>query len=196
MTVNRDLIERLTLWVTGVFIVCLLVYGKISAMPTTMSMTLALPAFEEQPSRIWVLHYPVTPEEAECLALDIYFEARSESPEAQYAVAEVVLYRVMNGNFPDTICGVIKDGLHSKWNETMPRKWKCAFTWFCDRKSDIPNDEHAFEVAKFIANDVLNNPAYVPELEYALYYHAEFVDPYWRPFKIFVGKIGAHLFYI
>jgi len=196
MTINRDLIERLILWVTGVFIVVLLVHGKVSHHPATITRALELPAFADQPSRIWALPHPVTPKETECLALNIYFEARSESPQAQYAVAEVVLYRVMNVNFPDTICGVVKDGVYSSWDESMPRKWKCSFTWFCDRKSDIPRDQTAFEVAKYITNDVLNNPVYEPELDYALFYHAYTVDPYWRPYKTFVGKIGAHLFYL
>ena len=196
MTINHALIERLLLLVTPAFIVVLLVLGKVSQHPATTSFILDLPEGLDSPSRVWVLSHPVTPEETECLALNVYFEARDQSPQAQYAVAEVVLYRVMNANFPDSICAVVKQGRYPSWNDLIPYKWKCSFTWHCDRKSDIPTDLKAFEVAKYIVNDVLNNPVYEPELTYALYYHAFWVDPYWRPSKTFVGKVGAHLFYI
>src|ERR1700676_3174349 len=43
----------------------------------------------------------------ECLAENIYFEARGEPLEGQYAVAEVTLNRTRAQNFPHTICSVV-----------------------------------------------------------------------------------------
>ena len=40
--------------------------------------------------------------EIECLAMNIYHEARSESLAGQYAVADVVLNRVESRLYPDT----------------------------------------------------------------------------------------------
>ena len=39
-----------------------------------------------------------------CLALNVYFEARSEDLASQYAVAEVTLNRVASPDFPDDVC--------------------------------------------------------------------------------------------
>lgn len=46
---------------------------------------------------------------ATCLAVAIYFEARSELPLYQIKVAEVIMNRVESKDYPDTICGVIKE---------------------------------------------------------------------------------------
>ena len=45
--------------------------------------------------------------EQKCLANAIYFEARGESLRGQAAVAQVVLNRVRNPTYPNTICGVV-----------------------------------------------------------------------------------------
>ncbi|MEL7116266.1 MAG: cell wall hydrolase, partial [Pseudomonadota bacterium] len=45
-----------------------------------------------------------------CLAEALYFEARGETVAGQVAVAEVILNRVDNRQFPNSICGVIKQG--------------------------------------------------------------------------------------
>ena len=47
-----------------------------------------------------------------CLALNVYYEARSEPMDGQYAVAHVVLNRVANDAFPDDACKVVKQGYH------------------------------------------------------------------------------------
>jgi len=42
-----------------------------------------------------------------CLALNIYFEARSEPIQGQIAIAEVTLNRVASPNFPNDVCSVV-----------------------------------------------------------------------------------------
>ena len=51
-------------------------------------------------------------EELECLALNIYFEAGVESTAGKLAVANVTINRKNSGDYPDTICGVVKEGKH------------------------------------------------------------------------------------
>lgn len=46
-------------------------------------------------------------EEIECLAKVVYHEARGEPREGQLAVAHVVMNRVADDRFPDTICEVV-----------------------------------------------------------------------------------------
>ncbi len=66
-----------------------------------------------------------------CLALALYWEAKAEGPEGMLAVASVVLNRVAHPEFPDTVCGVVKQG-----GETPP----CQFSWWCDGASDRPTE--------------------------------------------------------
>ncbi len=50
-----------------------------------------------------------------CIALNVYYEARSEPLEGQYAVAHVVLNRVASPRFPDDACTVVRQGLEKDW---------------------------------------------------------------------------------
>lgn len=46
----------------------------------------------------------------QCLAEALYFEARGESLQGQFAVAEVIMNRVDSPRFPGSICGVVNQG--------------------------------------------------------------------------------------
>ena len=50
----------------------------------------------------------------DCLAEAIYFEARGESFGGMLAVASVVMNRVDHKDFPNNICGVVREGKY--WN--------------------------------------------------------------------------------
>ena len=54
-------------------------------------------------------------DEVNCLALNIYHEARNQPFMGKLAVGYVTLNRVNSDEFPNTICGVVKQGLKSKW---------------------------------------------------------------------------------
>ena len=129
------------------------------------------------------------------MALNIYFEARNQPLEGQYAVADVVMHRLKHFNYPNTICGVVEEGQYYSWNPNILKRHGCQFSWFCDGKSDKPIDGEAFLVAEYITQDVLTNPNYEPVLDYAIYYHADYVTPKWSFVKEFVTKIGIQKFY-
>lgn len=135
-----------------------------------------------------------TKRDEQCLALNIYFEARGELPKrGKYAVADVVMYRAINANYPDKVCEIIKDGEYARNN--MPLRHKCQFSWWCDGKKDDPKNEEAFEESIEIAREVLYDPEYVPRIDYAIHYHSDSVQPHWARKKEFVEQIGNHLFY-
>ena len=56
-----------------------------------------------------------TENQLECMALNIYHEARGEEPLGQVAVAQVVMNRVQHDWFPDTICDVVYQGSQFSW---------------------------------------------------------------------------------
>lgn len=53
--------------------------------------------------------------EVDCLAKNIYHEARGESELGQKAVAWVTLNRTENPSFPDTVCGVVLQSHQFSW---------------------------------------------------------------------------------
>lgn len=120
---------------------------------------------------------------ATCLALNVYFEARSEAINAQFAVAQVTMNRVLSNKYPDTVCDVV-------WQRKQ-------FSWTHDGKSDRPREEQAWRRAKWVAavtlNDVDNSVDILPRS--ALYFHADYVKPYWVSSLVKVTQIGRHIFY-
>ena len=130
----------------------------------------------------------------ECLAKNIYFEAKNQPLIGQLAVAIVVMNRVEDHRFPNTVCEVVQQGPTLAWTENFPVKNKCQFSWFCDGKSDEPTDSvtwmESIKLAGFILND------YYPDItEGALWYHANSVDPYWNDFLTSTVIINDHIFY-
>ena len=129
-----------------------------------------------------------------CLALNIYHEAKNQSFIGQVAVAQVVMNRVNDNRYPNTVCEVVKQGLTYKWKPHLPIKNRCQFSWYCDGKSDKPRDTKAWEDAMHIANGVYNQ--HLDDfVEGATHYHADYVNPSWAETKTFITRIDNHIFY-
>jgi spore germination cell wall hydrolase CwlJ-like protein len=126
--------------------------------------------------------------EIQCLALNVYFEARSETIEGQYAVGYVVMNRVAHSGFPNSICGVVKQGGEEPRN-------RCQFSWWCDGRPDKPTNHKVWLKSLSTAYDIylgqVNDPT-----QGALWYHADYVSPKWSKALTMVTKIGQHLFYL
>src|SRR5580700_12074345 len=125
----------------------------------------------------------------ECLAENIYFEARGEPLEGQYAVAEVTLNRTQAQNFPHTICAVVHE---TRWDPSRHRH-VADFSW-TELGALSPEDGRAWKQAMAVANAVYDDlhPPLVPG---ALYYHASEVHPEWARNRHAVATIGNHIFY-
>lgn len=125
-------------------------------------------------------HIKVNDIHHECMALNIYHEARGEKTIGQEAVAWVTMNRVNSKKYPNSVCGVI-------WQNKQ-------FSWTWDKISDKPKDKKSYEKAKKIAEQIMNGSIKDPT-NGALWYHADYVDPYWNKELKFEKKIGIHLFY-
>ncbi len=125
--------------------------------------------------------------EFQCLALNVYWEARSESSLGQFAVAAVTLNRVAHKRFPGSICEVVQQG-------GAERRHRCQFSWWCDGKSDDPTNDAAWQAAKSIAYTALFFDPPDPT-DGALWYHADYVDPHWRSAMSHTATIGRHIYY-
>ena len=122
-----------------------------------------------------------------CLALNVYYEARSEPMAGQYAVAHVVLNRVASPRFPDDACKVVKQGFHKGIG-------RCQFSWYCDGKSDIPREKTAWLSAQIVAHNVAYG-YYKDSTNGAVYYHANYVRPYLSKHYTKTVTYGSHIFY-
>jgi hypothetical protein len=123
----------------------------------------------------------------DCLALNIYHEARGESLDGQVAVAQVVMNRVVDPEFPSQVCEVVRQG------GERPRD-RCQFSWWCDGRGDRPEDLAAWNGSKDLARRILAGSVDDPTSG-ALWYHADHVSPDWDMDIIRQAKIGRHIFY-
>ena len=131
--------------------------------------------------------------QVECMALNIYYESRGSNLADKAAVADVVLNRVNDTRYPDTVCDVVKQGLQDA-NGNMLRN-KCQFSWYCDGKHDRPQDEDRWVEAQSIAWNMVEENKYRGITEGSTHYHATYVNPRWAKTLQLVGRIGAHIFY-
>lgn len=122
----------------------------------------------------------------DCLTAAIYYEARSEPLEGQQAVAQVVLNRVRNPAFPNSVCGTVYEG--------SSRETGCQFTFTCDGSLAGRREPAAWERARRVAAAALAGFVYEP-VGAATYYHTTAVHPWWDAKVRQVAHIGAHLFF-
>ena len=128
-------------------------------------------------------------QELNCLAENIYYEARSESFEGKLAVAQVTINRVSDGRFKPSVCGVVKQ------KDIINGSMICQFSWFCDVAHDVVRNKYQWEESLVVARKALTEPVVhdILHKQNALYYHATYVKPGWN--KPVVTKIGNHIFY-
>lgn len=133
-------------------------------------------------------------EQMQCIATNIYHEARSESLLSQRAVAYVTLNRVQSDRYPETPCEVVYQArLDSEGN---PIRNQCQFSWFCDGRSDDILNEEAYAIAVRMATEVMETYGRVFDpTEGATMYHATYVNPYWADDYDRTVQIDDHIFY-
>jgi hypothetical protein len=124
--------------------------------------------------------------EWQCLTEALYFEARGEPIEGQYAVAEVILNRVDHANYPDSVCDVV--------NEGTGRRFACQFTYTCDGRPEEMTDDRALHRLGHIARIMLDG-APRDLTGGATHYHADWVDPRWSRIYPRTAEYGVHIFY-
>ena len=127
----------------------------------------------------------IAPAEQECLALSMYFEARSEGRRGMLAVGWTVMNRIRSDAFPGTPCRVVRQG-----GEQPP----CQFSWWCDGRSDRPRNRESWDQALEIAARLMTDPPADPTRG-ALFFHRADVSPAWRHSRTRTVRIGSHIFY-
>ncbi len=126
-------------------------------------------------------------QEQRCLAAGIYFEARGEPVAGQAAVAQVILNRVRNPKYPNTVCGVVYQ--NKSWRN------RCQFSFACDGHRDRIASPAYWKTANEVAQAVTAGVIWFPEIGSSTHYHATYVNPRWARTMKRMKKIGRHIFY-
>lgn len=140
----------------------------------------------------------VDSEQLNCMALNMYFEARNQySEEAMAAVGYTVMNRVASKRYPSTVCNVVFQGMRDGSGGYI--RHKCQFSWVCDGVADRPITNHpgerkAWERAQRIAIRVMQGTVDNP-VGNATMYHATYVSPYWKKAYLEVAQVEDHIFY-
>lgn len=122
----------------------------------------------------------VDPKSHNCLAMNIYHEARGEVIEGQIGVAHVTMNRVKHTEWPNNICDVVY----------QPKQ----FSWTFLIEDQTPKEDKSWAQAKVIARDVMIGNVNDPT-QGATFYHATYVNPSWAD-QMEVSKIiDKHVFY-
>lgn len=160
---------------------------RLSLAPRVSPVPPSRPA-AVQYDRAWLAARPKATGDAQwrCLTEALYFEARGETVKGQFAVAEVILNRVENRNFPDTVCGVINQG--------TGKRYQCQFTYTCDGHKEIIAEPRAFESVGKVARVMLDG-APRALTDGATHYHTKSVRPRWARVYPRTVTIGYHHFY-
>jgi spore germination cell wall hydrolase CwlJ-like protein len=120
-----------------------------------------------------------------CLARSVYWEARGEGDAGMEAIANVIMNRIGHDGFPNTICGVVKQG---------HEQGACQFSWWCDGRSDDATEEEPYLQAKEIARKALNGQLR-DRTGGALYFHNRKLAPNWSKEYIRTVEVGELVFY-
>jgi len=125
----------------------------------------------------------------DCLARNVYYEARGETSAGQYAVAEVTMNRKASRHYPKTVCEVV---YQKNW-DPLRKRYVGAFSWTEFDVIDAPAGP-AWQRAIRVAEDVYyqRRPA---TMHGSLHFHATHIRPDWSKERQRVARIGKHVFY-
>ncbi|WP_428332772.1 cell wall hydrolase [Novosphingobium sp.] len=119
------------------------------------------------------------PQDIECMAGAVYFEARSESLAGQLAVGRVIVARTASGRFPESYCGVVMQ--HAQFSFihgcAMPVINRTSHNWL-----------NAVRIALIAHRGTWKSPA-----EGALFFHAARIHA--DSGKTRIAQIDNHVFY-
>ena len=158
-------------------------------------------------------------QDIQCLARNIYYEAGSEPEEGKVAVGLVTINRANTPNYPNTVCGVVKQKtmvtvpkkvattttVKPSWIEppkqvtevqtTWVQKAVCQFSWTCMSVPKIKENDPRWEESQRVAMELADGgyAHYREKYAKALHFHAKHVAPGWKLKR--VHSDGGHIFY-
>lgn len=115
----------------------------------------------------------------QCMADNLFHEAKVDGMRGMEAVASVVMNRVRDSRYPNTVCDVVYQPSQFSW--TLKKSL---------RTMKMKHDWKTLAVATMALNGTL-----IDKTGGATHYHAVYVTPYWGLVYEFTVQIEQHLFY-
>ena len=120
-----------------------------------------------------------------CLTQAVYYEAANEPVQGKRAVAQVVLNRLRHPAYPNSVCGVVYEGVNQR---------VCQFSFTCDGSLLRSPMASKWQESRKVAEAALAGNI-EKSVGSATHYHADYVLPRWAFTLGKVNKIGVHIFY-
>jgi hypothetical protein len=120
-----------------------------------------------------------------CMTQAIYYEAANEPETGKRAVAQVVINRLRHPAYPNSVCGVVYEGVNAR---------VCQFSFTCDGSLLRTPMARQWNEARRIAAEALAGTT-EPTVGTATNYHADYVVPRWAFTLGKIAQIGRHIFY-
>lgn len=160
-----------------------------------------LESYNRYVNRMFVAPISSTIKELRCLTQALYYEAGTQSALGKEAVAMVIINRAQSRKHPGTICGVVREQstVIVETEDSLIKRKVCQFSFWCQADIDSSHMKtRSWKESEEISKRVLKNyweRDIIRSLGGAMYFHADYVNPTWRTEKVFLGKVGRHLFY-
>jgi len=182
--------------------------GSHNRFDDESSIIIFLPLANQEQTMDMLTHEINT--QIKCMAENIYWEARNQSKLGMIAVGRVVVNRVRNKRYPNTVCDVVLQGpVRESWKtrrqenlsdeerQYYPIRNRCQFSWYCDGQSDKVRrgENDIFTTAWHIATAIILDNRWDGFIGGATHYHATYVAPIWRHDLTLVSRIDDHIFY-
>lgn len=120
-----------------------------------------------------------------CMTQAIYYEAANEPRKGKHAVAQVVMNRMRHPAYPNSVCGVVYQGVNDR---------VCQFSFTCDGALLREPLQRQWRESLAVAKEAMAGKQ-LAEVGTATHYHANYVVPKWAYTLAKLDVIGTHIFY-
>lgn len=134
-----------------------------------------------------LISYSFSEKEINCVAKNVYYEARGESISGQDAIIQVTFNRWLYSPHPQNLCQIVY-----KRNSNG-----CQFSWVCNKSLIKPNiHTKLWKDIELATRKILHyGNCYCGISQRVYYYHNLNSHPKWARLKIRIARIGHHVFY-
>jgi spore germination cell wall hydrolase CwlJ-like protein len=124
--------------------------------------------------------------ELKCLAKNMYHEAGGEGYLGWFAVGMVTMNRVLSEKYPKSVCGVV----HQNNGKSYQFSWAGTKKALTKPSEELYNRIEQLALLIYVRYEKLHDIT-----EGALFFHANYVRPYWVNKMKKTVQIGNHIFY-
>lgn len=122
----------------------------------------------------------------DCLAKNMYHESKGEGSFGWLAVGMVTMNRVESKRYPNTVCKVVYQNNGKVWQFS----WAGTKKKLTKPKKELYNEIYQLAILIYLHHSKMHDVT-----DDALFFHADYVSPYWSKKMQKTTKIGRHIFY-